>query len=170
MIIDLTMPLSNGMQVYEGDPEVSIELIHDYDTHTWQLRQLNMGSHTGTHVDAFSHMHEGKKTLSEIPLDRFMGLAQVFSKNDILESHIGLIFVDEMTITDAAKILSSKPNFVGGNIDVNLERELLKHEIVTYTNLINLDQLPLQQSFMFYGMPLNIKEGDGSPVRAIAII
>lgn len=34
-----------------------------------------MGSHTGTHVDAYSHMHKGKETLDEIPLERFFGKA-----------------------------------------------------------------------------------------------
>ena len=36
-----------------------------------------MGSHTGTHVDAFSHMHKDGETLEEIPLERFFGKARL---------------------------------------------------------------------------------------------
>ena len=39
-----------------------------------------------------------------------------------------------------------------------------------YTGLVNLECLPKQETFIFYGLPLKIKSGDGSPVRAIAII
>lgn len=62
-VIDLSMELKSGMDVYENDPPVVIDVVHDYQTHNWQLRHLSMGSHTGTHVDAFSHMHQGKANL-----------------------------------------------------------------------------------------------------------
>ena len=58
----------------------------------------------------------------------------------------------------------------GGMITEELERALLKNKIVTYTGLVNLECLPKQETFIFYGLPLKIKSGDGSPVRAIAII
>ena len=67
-------------------------------------------------------------------------------------------------------MIECKPGFVGGNITVDLERALLSNEIITYTNLVNLELLPKDKTFMFYGLPLKIKDGDGSPVRAIAII
>lgn len=41
--------------------------------------------------------------------------------------------------------------------------------MITYTDLVNLEDLPYNQSFTFYGLPLKIKNGDGSPVRAMAI-
>ena len=76
-IIDLSMPIYTNMNVFPGDPQVKIDVVHTYKKNTWELRQLNMGSHTGTHVDAYSHMHEGKETLDEIALERFFGKAQV---------------------------------------------------------------------------------------------
>lgn len=51
-----------------------------------------------------------------------------------------------------------------------LERALLGTGIITYTDLVNLDQIPLGEPFTFYGLPLKLKEGDGSPVRAIAVL
>jgi kynurenine formamidase len=51
---------------------------------------------------------------------------------------------------------------------IELEKLLLKHNIISCENLIHTDELP--SKFMFYGVPLNIKDSDGSPVRAFAII
>jgi len=76
-VIDLSMPITDGMPVYPGDPEVKVKVAHTYETHSWELRQLSMGSHTGTHVDAPSHMHPGAATLDELPLERFFGASRV---------------------------------------------------------------------------------------------
>ena len=50
------------------------------------------------------------------------------------------------------------------------ERALLGHGVVTYTGLMNLDQIPRGLEFTFFGLPLKIRGGDGSPVRAIALL
>lgn len=173
-IIDLSIPIETGMRVYPGDPEVVINRIHTYEKHTWELRQLSMGSHTGTHVDAFSHMHQGGKSIEQIPLTKFFGKAMVFkhAKNlmDIQPEALGLFFLEEVDADHLASILQTNPPFVGGNITEALERALLKEEVVTYTNLINLEHIPIEEPFTFYGFPLNIKNGDGSPVRAVAFL
>lgn len=169
-IIDLTQHIETGMTVYPGDPKVHIQVVHTYDTHTWELRELKLGSHTGTHVDAFSHMHPGGKSLDDIPLTRFFGQAQVVDPQQSFPYGIGLFFTDEVGAELLERILESKPPFVGGLISEQLERALLGNEIVTYTNLVNLELIPMNSTFMFYGLPLKIKQGDGSPVRAIAVI
>lgn len=170
LIIDLTMPLYTGMRVFPGDPEVKLEIVHTHEANTWELRKLEMGSHTGTHVDAFSHMHAGGATLDEIPLHRFCGKARVVDRHSDWPAGTGLFFTDEAGTELADKIVSRNPGFVGGNITEELQRALLGRGIVTYTDLINLERIPIDQDFMFYGLPLRIKNGDGSPVRAIAIL
>lgn len=169
-IIDLSTPIYSGMDVYPGDPEVDITVKHTYEKEGWQLSQLTMGSHTGTHVDAYSHMHSGKASIDQIPLDRFFGKAQVVEKFADWPQEIGLFFTEEVGLSSLERILKSQPNFVGGTISEALERALLEAEIITYTDLVNLDQLPVGEDFTFYGLPLNIKCGDGSPVRAMAIL
>lgn len=169
-IIDLSKPIYNDMEVYPGDPEVKVEVVHTYEKDTWLLRRLSLGSHTGTHVDAFSHMDETGKTLDLIPLERFFGKAFIVGKDEPFQSEVGLIFREPVDIEFLNKIISANPPFVGGHISESLERNLLKSGIVTFTNLVNLEQLPTDKPFMFYGFPLKIKDGDGSPVRAVAII
>lgn len=169
-VIDLSIPLYTGMDVFPGDPEVKIDVVHTYERDTWELRNLSMGSHTGTHVDAYSHMHEGKDNLDKIPIERFFGKAQVVKLSEDWPKEVGLFFIEEMGIKELNRIINANPGFIGGNITEDLERALLGKEIITYTRLINLKLIPKGKIFMFYGLPLKIKSGDGSPVRAIAII
>ena len=169
-IIDLSMPLYTDMDVFPGDPEVKIDLVHTHEKNSWELRKLNLGTHTGTHVDAFSHMHKGMAALDKIPLERFFGEAQVVKLLEEWPRGMGLFFVEEVAVEYLNKILQANPKFVGGEITEELERQLLKQEIITYTNLVNLEKIPKQVTFTFYGLPLNIQNGDGSPVRAIAIL
>ncbi|MEO7146536.1 MAG: cyclase family protein [Terrimesophilobacter sp.] len=44
-----------------------------------------------------------------------------------------------------------------------------KYGIVNTESLTNLDQV-ISQRFLFFGLPLNIREGTGSPIRAIAVL
>lgn len=81
MIYDVSVPIQNGMPVWPSDPPVKLtahaHLSRD-KSHTVRVTSIEMGSHTGTHVDAPAHFVEGGKTLSEIPLDVFVGPATVF--------------------------------------------------------------------------------------------
>lgn len=169
-VIDLSMSIYTNMEVFPGDPEVKIVVIHTHEKDTWELRQISMGSHTGTHVDAYSHMHKSKENLDEIPIERFFGNAQVVGLYEAWPSNIGLFFIDEVGIEELKRIIDSNPGFVGGNITEELERGLLENNIITYTRLVNLELIPKGKTFMFYGLPLKIENGDGSPVRAVAII
>jgi kynurenine formamidase len=46
---------------------------------------------------------------------------------------------------------------------------LLRNNVILIENLKNLDQL-IGRHFLFSCLPLNIKSGDGSPVRAVAML
>ncbi|WP_010277513.1 cyclase family protein [Paenibacillus senegalensis] len=168
--IDLSEPLHSGMEIYPGDPVPSFDVVHTHEEHTWELRQLRLGSHTGTHVDAFSHMHKGGKTLDDIPLDHFFGKAVRVLPDSAFPAKTGLLFAEVVGIEVLPTIVEAKPPFVGGELSEALERSLLEEEIVTYTQLANLQQLPLLTPFWFFGLPLKITGGDGSPVRAIALL
>ena len=99
-----------------------------------------------------------------------MGKSQVVEVKKDWPREIGLFFIEEVGLEVLDRIISSNPGFVGGNIREELERELLARNIITYTGLVNLELIPNNKTFVFYGLPLKIKSGDGSPVRAIAII
>lgn len=174
-IIDLTQTIEAGMKVYEGDPEVKIKQVQTIKKHGWKLNLLSFGSHTGTHVDAPAHMHEGAATLDQLPLEKFIGEAQVVTPKNDFPKNIGLVFRSgEVGVELFEKIFTANTSFVVvGNkatLSVDMERKLLGQGIITFTDLVNLEELPDDRSFGFYGIPLKIKDSDGSPIRAFAII
>ena len=169
-VVDLTKPIYAGMEVYPGDPQVRISIDHSFGTHGWLLRRLTLGSHTGTHVDACSHMDPDGPNLSELPVSRFVGPAWVTEKGREHPRQVGLLYLDEIGLEELEAILAAEPPFVGASMDEKLERALLQRGIITYTGLVNLNELPRDRSFTFVGLPLPIAEGDGSPVRAVAIL
>ncbi len=81
MIYDVTVPITNTMPVWPGDPAVQLmpksHLSRD-KSHTVRLTSIEMGSHTGTHLDAPYHFVEGGRQLHEIPLEQLIGKATVF--------------------------------------------------------------------------------------------
>jgi arylformamidase len=79
-IYDVSVPISERMPTYEGDPGVEIK--------QWatiaggaaaNVTLLHFGAHTGTHVDAPAHFIEGGAQVAEMPLDVLMGDARVVS-------------------------------------------------------------------------------------------
>ncbi|MBE0585324.1 MAG: cyclase family protein, partial [Desulfofustis sp.] len=54
-------------------------------------------------------------------------------------------------------------------LELPIHRLLLGAGLVIVENLTNLATIP-QQSFLFSCLPLNIENGDGSPVRAVALL
>lgn len=172
-VVDLSLPIYDRMEVFEGDPEVRVTTVRSRETDGWELRLLQMGSHTGTHVDAPIHMHSGAATLDELPLHTFCGEATVVSLQMLQAgnstSGLGLLFFESVSREYGELIVALNPPFVGGPLDESVERFLLSHGIVTYTDLVNVETL-LNKKFTFYGFPLRIRHGDGSPVRAVAVL
>ncbi|MEC3957003.1 cyclase family protein [Nocardia sp. CDC153] len=72
-IIDLSVPIRSGMPVYPGDPEVTIRPALTVAADGVNVLHLDLGSQTGTHVDAPSHIDDSLPTLDELPLERFLG-------------------------------------------------------------------------------------------------
>ena len=172
-IVDLTLPMYTGMPVYPGDPEVSIKLIQTLEKDGWNMRRLQINGHDGTHVNAPIHGVKDGKNLDDMELESFCGPAEIYGEGIKMVSTKGIIFRDQnITEVIAKEIIKNNPHFVGLSskyeIDERIEKNFLRNEIVLFERLTNLDKLP--NEFLFYGMPLKIKGGDGSPVRAFAEI
>jgi len=72
-VIDLTHPIQDGIQIFPGDPEPSITrgLVHEDDY--CHVDRLNLGSHTGTHIDAPYHFLASGAKMDEFDVNRFVG-------------------------------------------------------------------------------------------------
>jgi arylformamidase len=82
-IYDVTVPISNGMPTWPGDPQVEIRDWRSLSAGDGaNLSTLRFGAHTGTHVDAPAHFIEGAAKLESLPLDVLIGDAQVIEVPD----------------------------------------------------------------------------------------
>ncbi|MFP5222069.1 MAG: cyclase family protein [Acidobacteriota bacterium] len=193
-LIDLTVPLADGMAGYPGDPPVSVRQIHDLPDTGWRLCEIHLGSHAGTHVNAPWHMAEGGTRLEELELSHFVGKAVVRQPVTRLPEGtergridaslppgyvpipegVGLIYADAPLDRDELPlVLAARPPFVAQAVefpmDEAIERELCSAGIVSFENLANTYRLPRDEIFLFMGLPLAIS-GDGAPVRAVAML
>lgn len=225
-IIDLSQEIFTGMPVYPGLPEVSITMHVSHEQ--WDgitgsevispaVNRLEMGEHTGTHVDALNHMarqYRGR-SIDTMPLTLFYtagicldlshkGLRELIEPADLewalsdasLRIRPGdtvLLYTDHYrrafgtgdwqhgpgVSADAARWLGQQKiaafgveTLAPGVIHVtNKEVHHICGELgfTHYENLINLYQLVGRGRFRFIGLPLKIRGGTGSPVRAIAV-
>lgn len=225
-IIDLSQEIYDGMPVYKSLPEVKINI---HNTHeewagiqnpinpTPSVYKLEMGEHTGTHVDAINHM--GKeyvdKSIDTMPLSMFYtegicldfshkGLRELITKDEIILAYKneGLEIKQGDTVllcTDHYRKHFNTENWdKGPGINAEATRWLGEQKIAAfgvetmspgvpgisnkevhhicgelgfthYENLVNLYQLVKRGRFRFIGLPLKIRGGTGSPVRAVAI-
>jgi arylformamidase len=72
-IFDLTRPLETGAALFPGDPPVQVRLARTYETDGYQVSEICLGSHSGTHIDAPKHFFPDGLTLDEFPVQRFVG-------------------------------------------------------------------------------------------------
>lgn len=74
---DLTRPISTGMPVVPGDPDVEISTAQTLERDGAWVSRLSLGSHTGTHVDAPAHLVAGARTVDRLDLAELCGPAVI---------------------------------------------------------------------------------------------
>jgi kynurenine formamidase len=225
-IIDLTQEIFTGMPVFPGLPEVKITMhvsheewdsVTDSDVVSPAVNRLELGEHTGTHVDAINHMARQFRgqSIDTMPLTMFYtegvcldlshkGLRELIESVDlehalseaglkIKQGDTVLLYTDHYRRTfetndwdngpgisaDAARWLGQQKIAAFGVETVspgvrhvsNKEVHHICGELgfTHYENMINLHQLIGRGRFRFIGLPLKIRGGTGSPVRAIAV-
>jgi kynurenine formamidase len=225
-IIDLSQEIYAGMPVFPGLPEVGITVhvtheewdkITDSDVVSPAVNRLELGEHTGTHVDALNHMGRQFRgqSIETMPLTMFYteGICLDLSTKGFRE----LIETPDLERALAAASLNIRPGDTvllytdhyrrafgtenwdnGPGLSVDTARWLGQQKIAAfgvetlspgvrhlsnkqvhqicgemgfthYENLINLHLLIGRGRFRFIGLPLKIRGGTGSPVRAVVV-
>jgi kynurenine formamidase len=225
-IIDLSQEIFSGMPVFPGLPPVNMTVhasheqwdgIKNSDTVTPAVHRLELGEHTGTHVDAINHMarqYQGQ-SIDTMPLTMFYtegicldlsqkGLRELMEVSDLKRALVDsghqvkpgdtvLLYTDHYRRTfgtedwyhgpgissEAARWLGQQKIAAFGvetaspgvRLVSNKEVHAICGELgfTHYENMINLYQLIGRGRFRFIGLPLKIRGGTGSPVRAVAI-
>lgn len=225
-IIDLSQEIYAGMPVYKGLPEVKIDVHNSHEE--WEgiknpkiitpsVYKMELGEHTGTHVDALNHMAKEykEKSIDTMPLSMFYteGICLDFSHKkpkELIDYHeiekACILAKLEIKATDTILLYTDhyRKNFDskdwphGPGITVEAARWLGEKKIAAfgvetmspgvpgvsnkevhhicgelgfthYENMINLYKLIGRGRFRFIALPLRIRGGTGSPVRAVAV-
>jgi arylformamidase len=77
-IIDVSVPLRDGMVVWPGD--VAFRRLHTHAIamgYHCNLSKIEMGVHAGTHVDALCHFFDGAASIDQVDLASFIGPCRV---------------------------------------------------------------------------------------------
>lgn len=173
-VFDLSGPIHPGMEVWPGDPEVRFEPACDLKPHGWRVTRVSFGTHTGTHVDAPSHLLPDGDSLDGLALDRFVGMGTVVKDPKGPWSEREVLLFDKLPLEGGLlrRVLDAKPKLIGftkaNDPSVEVLKALLREGIIPVGPLVGLDRLP--DSFLFCALPLKFQGLDGSPVRAVALL
>jgi kynurenine formamidase len=225
-MIDLSQEIFTGMPIFPGMPEVVVTV---YATHEqWDgitgsevvspaVNRLELGEHTGTHVDALNHMRrqDRGRSIDSMPLSMFYtaglcldlsgkGPGELIEVEDLQRALASsgeairpgdtvLLYTDHYRRAFGTEhwqtgpgISAAAARWLGaqGIAAFGVEspapgvRHVSNQEVhhicgemgfTHYENLINLHLLVGRGRFRFIGLPLRIRGGTGSPVRAVAV-
>lgn len=104
---DVTVPISENMPIYYGDPEVSIEtpsMLANGDPAN--VSKLCFGAHTGTHVDAPNHFIEGTRRVEDLEIDKLIGPCRVVE----IDENVKVIEPEHLNGLQAERILFKTRN------------------------------------------------------------
>jgi arylformamidase len=83
-ILDISLPISDSLAVWPKDPPIRITQPRHFDKGDHAVvSHLDLGAHSGTHIDAPAHFIPGGADLDSISLDRLIGPALVVYAPDV---------------------------------------------------------------------------------------
>ncbi len=184
-----------GCQVYPDDPSPKKAVLKSMEKgETYNLTAFSMCSHNGTHIDAPFHFVKNGKTVDNISLDTFIGMAYVAEHRGIItgDDAVEIIQKAKKQNTEAAKrilikgdvevsleaakvfaasgvlLLGNEPQTVGSqNAPMAVHLVLLGADVVLLEG-IRLAEVP-EGVYFLNAAPLNLAGTDGSPCRAVLI-
>src|SRR5437867_10077699 len=87
-LYDVSVPIQEGMPVWPSDPGLLVRLASSIAKGAGaNVTRIDMGAHTGTHMDAPFHFEPNGYGIDQIPLEVLIGPCRVFDLTNI-EGHI----------------------------------------------------------------------------------
>ncbi|MBN2467514.1 MAG: cyclase family protein [Deltaproteobacteria bacterium] len=192
-LIDLSLPIEEGMPVYPGDIQTSIRKLDDPKIIEggWLAHNVTMSLHAATHVEAPAHAVPSGKLLDQYPLETFVGEVTTITWEEIghYEVSTPMLFVysgydawwGNEKYYSAPALTPEQAKWIGGlDIkifgndtgsagDVNAHRKILEHDILIIESLCNLKSLLYKKARAML-FPLKFVNMESSPVRVVAEI
>ncbi len=192
-LFDLTQPLGPDLPIQPGDPPLTLLRTSSHEIHGYEVTQVCMGSHTGTHVDAPRHFYPQAATLDHYSLDRFIGPGVVLDCRSTTDAETGEGVAEQLrrfsfpsggsvllwtegalvTLETACLLIRAGTRLVGTDapsLDEEpypVHRYLLASDVLIVENLWGLARLgagPVNCAFL----PLALVGTDAAPLRAVA--
>ena len=182
-------------EVYPGDPvpeKTALKSMQEGEV--YNLTAFSMCAHNGTHIDAPFHFIEDGKTIDEICLESFVGVAYVAEHHGIVTDNDAteiiekakkqnseaskriLIKGDVEVSLEAAKVFASSDILLLGNEPQTIGPQnapMAVHLTLLGANVILLEGIRLSEVsegvYFLNAAPLNLSGADGSPCRAVLI-
>lgn len=150
-IIDVSIPISNNMIYFPGDPKPQISRVYSIEKgEAANVSKLTLSSHTGTHIDAPAHFIKDGKTIDQIPLEYLIGEVKVFEVYD--DDSITKEFLESKNIeygdriffkTKNSQYLSNTSKFYENYVYLSLEAAqfLVEREV----KVVGIDYLSIEE-------------------------
>jgi arylformamidase len=148
-VIDISLPIFESMPIYPGTRKTGIKPFTSANGSVF-LTEISMTSHTGTHVDAPSHVIEGGDAIDTMPLKTFYGRCRVIDmthcESEITEKDLKLC-----KIRDSERVLFKTTNSIRGfnnfhNDYVYLSSEAARHLADKGVSLVGIDALSVKKN------------------------
>ena len=182
-------------QVYPDDPTPEKKIIKSMEKgEVYNLTEFNMCAHNGTHIDAPFHFIKDGKTVDEICLETFVGMAYVAEHHGIVTGDAAATIIEKAKKQNAE---ATKRILIKGDVEVSLEAAkvfadsdilllgnepqtigpqnapMAVHLVLLGANVILLEGIRLaavsEGVYFLNAAPLNLSGADGSPCRAVLI-
>lgn len=185
-LIDISQELFS-CRVYPGDISPMYERVKTIENDEYNLTNISMSVHNGTHIDAPKHFVAGGKAVHELDLSVFYGKCTVVELDGIVgENEISGILKScqerliikgghELSGSGASAFAGSHVRLIGveGQSIGDAEHPLSVHTILLGKEIVVLEGLDLSDAapgeYVLSAFPLNLKDSDGAPVRAVLI-
>lgn len=145
-IIDISLPIYEGMPVYPNNPPVTITPLK---TPTTFISEITFGSHTGTHIDVPRHVSENRLSVDQVDLNQLIGIVRVLDMTRCQKS-ISLEDVKKENIKKGEKILIKTKNSLRGFKDFYPDYIFLSGEAAEFLakikiSLFGIDSLSVKE-------------------------
>ena len=184
-----------GCNVFPGDPAPQRDILCSIeDGEFYNLTAFYMCAHNGTHVDAPCHFVKDGKTIDEIGLEAFVGMAYVAEHQGVVTAEDAkrilqkaktvsedaarriLIRGDAEVSLEAAEVFADAGIFLLGNESQTVGPEdapMAVHLVLLKAGVILLEGIRLghvpEGVYLLNAAPLNLGDADGAPCRAVLI-
>lgn len=104
-IYDISVPIRAGMHVYAGNPGVALTRHESIaEGAIANVTRLELGAHTGTHVDGALHFIDGAPGTEALPLETLIGPALVVDATAV-ETDLDEDALRSLPLADAERVL-----------------------------------------------------------------